>query len=106
MLDEGVDLILGQHCIFLPGERPGEQALSDSHLVELIVAGEANTSDLDKNGETSAQPPTMNYSGVNSMMNVLTNHCQWQDCVTADDLNHSCLQATFFFFDVLSFAGG
>ena len=75
MLDEGVDLILGQHCIFLPGEGPGEQALSDSHLVELIVAGEANTSDLDKNGETSAQPPTMNYSGVNNYIQ------QYDECV-------------------------
>ena len=89
--------MLGQHYIVLPGEGAGEQAVSDCHLVELIVASEANACDLDKNGEPIAQPPTMNSSGLNSMMNVLTNHCQWQDCVTADDMNHSCSQARFFF---------
>ena len=57
-------------------------------LVELIVsAGEASATDTEEMDEPIAQPPTMNSNEFKSVTNVLTDYCQWQDCMTADHLN-------------------
>ena len=65
-----------------------EQELFDAELVELVVsAGEASATGPDEIDEPIVQRPTMNSSDSISILNVLTEYCQWQDCVTADHLN-------------------
>ena len=67
---------------------PREQALSDAELVELNFSpGKANAVDPGEIDKPAVQPPTATCSDFNSMMNVLTDYCQWQDCMTADHLN-------------------
>ena len=67
---------------------PREQALSDAELVELNFSpGKANAVDPGEIDKPAVQPPTATCSDFNSMMNVLTDYCQWQDCMTAEHLN-------------------
>ena len=57
-------------------------------MIELIVnAGEGNATDPDEIDKLTAQPLTVSYSKFSSMMNVWTDYCQLQDCVTTGDMN-------------------
>ena len=62
--------------------------MSDNELDELVVsAGAATATDPDGIDLPIAQPSAMNASKFHSVMNVLTDYCQWQECVAVDDLN-------------------
>ena len=70
MLDERDETIAGDHYIFL--------------ILSACAATATDPGGIDK---LFAQPPTMNSSEFHCVMNVLTDYCQWQECVTADNLN-------------------
>ena len=92
VLDEDDELIVGNHHILLLGEVCRERAFPDSELVELIVSDGAATNSAtatepDEIDEPIAHPPIITSAEFHSMVTILTDYCQWQDCVTTDDLD-------------------